>query len=123
LLKIQVIDPPLKEAFKDAEFIKSIIETAMSRWEPNKDQQLELTVLLPENKESELQRYFIAKSEQFLNQGVDLCFEESMHCGFRIGPKDGGYVISFSDQDFENFFRAYLRPKMIRFLYGGVDHE
>ena len=42
-----------------------------------------------------------------------------MKGGFKIGPADGSYKISFSEDDFENFFKSFLRPKTIEMLYPG----
>jgi V/A-type H+-transporting ATPase subunit E len=40
-----------------------------------------------------------------------------MKSGFKVGPADGSYVISFTDEDFNNFFKAYLRPKSTELLF------
>ena len=37
---------------------------------------------------------------------------------FRIGPKGEGYMISFTDKDFENIIAEYLRPKTRELLFG-----
>jgi V/A-type H+/Na+-transporting ATPase subunit E len=52
-----------------------------------------------------------------LKKGLEITFTDKFKGGFKIGPKDGGYLISLTDEDFDNFFRAYLRPKLIEMLY------
>ena len=38
--------------------------------------------------------------------------------GFRVSPADQGFVVSFTDEGFAEFFREYLRPRTRQFLYG-----
>jgi len=50
---------------------------------------------------------------------LDIQVDKGLKFGFKIGPKEGGYYISFSDKDFENLFRAYMRPRISEMLFGG----
>ena len=38
--------------------------------------------------------------------------------GFKIGPKDGGYQLSFTADDFTNLVGEYLRPATKKILFG-----
>jgi len=40
-----------------------------------------------------------------------------MKSGFKIGPADESYLISFTDEDFTNFLKGYLRPKTSQLLF------
>ena len=40
-----------------------------------------------------------------------------MKSGFKIGPKKGGYHISFSDEDFDALLGEYLRDKVAKMLF------
>ena len=40
-----------------------------------------------------------------------------MSGGFRVGARDGGYYVSFSDADFDALLREYLREKVFRMLF------
>jgi len=44
-----------------------------------------------------------------------------MDKGFQIGPKDGSYKVSFTDEDFKNFFKDYLRPGLIELLFAAEE--
>jgi V/A-type H+-transporting ATPase subunit E len=53
-----------------------------------------------------------------MNKGLEFSFSPDVRTGFKIGPADGSYLISFTDDDFLNFLKAYLRPKTSHLLFG-----
>ncbi len=115
----KVIDEPVKKAFDDEKLVKEIIETVVKNWNPQKNEAIDLSVLLPTELEKEFTKFFTAKSGKELNANLELSFSDSIKGGFKIGPADGSYKISFSEDDFENFFKSFLRPKTIEMLYPG----
>ncbi|HAF30494.1 MAG TPA: V-type ATP synthase subunit E [Bacteroidales bacterium] len=119
LIVSKVIDEPVKKAFDDEKFVKEIIETVVKNWNPQKNETIDLSVLLPTELEKEFTKIFTAKSGKELNANLELSFSDSIKGGFKIGPADGSYKISFSEDDFENFFKSFLRPKTIEMLYPG----
>jgi V/A-type H+-transporting ATPase subunit E len=119
LLETKVIQTPLIDALKDADFIKMIIETALKNWDPNSTSKTSLQVIIPENKEKELKDHLTKKVMATLNQEFVVVADKNLKYGFKIGPKDGSFVISFSDKDFENLFREYMRPRILEMLFGG----
>ncbi len=119
LLEAQVIQAPLIDALKDSEFIKKIIETAINRWDPSSPEKIALNVIIPESSEKELKEHFTKKVMATLNKEFEVVADKNLKYGFKIGPKDSSYIISFSDKDFENLFREYMRPRIIEMLFGG----
>lgn len=120
LVSVAQIEPPVKEAFKDDEFIKSIIFTLIKNWNPQKPEELNLTILLPEKDKNEFYKFFETKAINALNQGINIQFDAKTTDGFKIGPQNGSYVISFSDKDFENYFKGYLKEKTKKQLFSSV---
>ena len=115
----KVIEEPVKKAFDDTKFVKEIIETVVKNWDPQKNQTIDLSVLLPADLEKEFTNFFTAKTGKELNANLELSFSDTIKGGFKVGPADGAYKISFTEEDFENFFKSYLRPKTIEMLYPG----
>jgi V/A-type H+/Na+-transporting ATPase subunit E len=109
----------VKKAFEDREFLQRIIEAAVKNWDPRSSKGIDVAVLLPEKDKKELDDYFTRKQKALLDGGLELNFDDTMKSGFKIGPKDGSYQISFTDEDFENFFKNYLRPRTTELLYSG----
>jgi len=119
LITSKVIDEPVKKAFDDEKFVKEIIETIIKNWDPQKKESVDLSVLLPEKLEKEFEKYFKAKTGKELNAKLELSFSEAVKGGFKIGPADNSYKISFTEEDFNNFFKSYLRPKTGEMLFQG----
>jgi V/A-type H+-transporting ATPase subunit E len=119
LITSKVIDQPVKKALDDEKFVKEIIETMIKNWDPQKKESVDLSVLLPEKLEKEFEKYFKAKTGNELNAKLELSFSDAVKGGFKIGPADNSYKISFTEEDFINFFKSYLRPKTGEMLFKG----
>jgi V/A-type H+-transporting ATPase subunit E len=117
MITTEVTKKPLKEAFQDSKFLKNTIETAIKNWSAEKAQ-MDLTLLLPKDKQKEVGEYFEASAKDLLNGKLDVEVDPDLKAGFKIGPSDGSYQISFKEDDFQNLFKKYIRPKTITLLYG-----
>ncbi len=118
LISSKVVDEPVREAYKDVEFVKRIIESLIENWASGKTGVTGISLILPEKSRNDLGNYFTSKQHEVLKGGLDVTFDKAISSGFRIGPKDDSYLISFTDDDFSNFLRAYLRPRTTQLLYG-----
>ena len=78
----------------------------------------EIFDMFTEKEREELGQYFSAKAREILNGSLEIRFDDKLESGFRIGPEDGSYLISFTEKDFQAFFSDYLRPKTKALLYG-----
>ncbi|MCF8233794.1 MAG: V-type ATP synthase subunit E [Bacteroidales bacterium] len=118
LITARVIDKPVEEAFSDSEFIKESVVKAIENWKPDEGATADLTILLPGKTEEKLKSYFQSKENEILQKGFQVRFDDKLSSGFMIKPVEGGFKISFTDEDFKNFFKAYLKPRSSKYLYG-----
>jgi V/A-type H+-transporting ATPase subunit E len=107
----------IKESFKDIEFIKNIILTTIQNWNPQKPEELDLKLLLPEKVKKELTTFLENKTLNSLNKGVTIEIDSKTKTGFKIAPLNGNYTISFNENDFENFFKSYFRERTKKLLF------
>ena len=117
LIQTQTVSPEVKAAMASEEFTLDIIREIVKNWNPKSSDTIYLEMVLPENRKNEFEKHFNAKAKDLLSSSLTVNFSNKLKAGFKIGPKDGGYLISFSDEDFDNFFKSYLRPKLIDLLY------
>ncbi|MEQ8705645.1 MAG: hypothetical protein RIC19_17085 [Phaeodactylibacter sp.] len=115
LVTAKATEAPTQEAFKDKAFLKGVIESLIGHWK--KEEQGVALHLSPE-REKELYDYFSARTQDSLNEGLTVKPALQLSEGFRIGPADGSYVVSFTEEDFQAFFADFLRPRTKALLYG-----
>lgn len=105
----------VKEAF-DKDFTKKIIDTSLQGWAKS-GQSMDLSILLPAKDEKALTTFFQKEAKQYIDKGVTIQFDSTIKDGFQLGPSDGSYKVSFTDADFINYFKQYLRPKLVEILF------
>lgn len=117
LLTSMQVDLLADEVFNNEKFVRQMLLIVVESWAgQNGDQGLSL--LIPEKEEAKFISFFQQRMAAKLNQGVELKVDPSMRNGFKIGPKDGHYLISFTAQDFENYFKSYLKERTWKLICG-----
>ncbi len=115
IITLDVVEPTMKEVFSDKKYLQKIIESVVKGWTKTGD--FDLNVVLPEKDKKEFEKFFKNSLAAEMNKGVEVSFDSDVEGGFTIGPKDGSYIISFTEEDFNNFFKSYLRPKTVELLF------
>lgn len=118
LLSKNALGSAVAQATGSKELVITAIKEMVNKWDPNAP--LDLSVILPEKNKAELENAFKTEAAALLQKGVELKFESRMSGGFKIAPKDGSYVLSFTNEDFVNFFQSFLRPKAKEILFPGA---
>ncbi len=113
----KALDAPIKEANADPVFIREILLTLAANWEGAKSGKVELRALLPKDKEAKLGKEIEKSATGILQAGIEIGFSESVKSGFRVGPRDGSYYISFSDDDFKALLGEYISPLIYNLLF------
>ena len=106
----------VKDALTSAEFVKELIQAVAGKF--TTEGPMDLTLILPESLQKELEPFVNNELSKILNAGVEASFSKKVSGGFRIGPKDGGYFVSFTDETFNELIAEYLRPATKKILFG-----
>jgi V/A-type H+-transporting ATPase subunit E len=117
LVTAGVIDEGMSATLSDPATVKEFVSLVVKSWNIGTEAP-RLEVLLPAQKQDELTKVFEKGASDLLKKGLTLSFSKSLKAGFRIGPQDGSFKISLSDEDFAEFFKEYLRPKTRTWLFG-----
>ncbi len=107
----------VKEAVMDPAFIKEMLVSVARNWNGAAAGKVELKALLPEAARAELDAAMAKSTAELLAAGVEVGYSEQVKTGFRVGAKDGGYYISFSEADIEALMGEYLREKVSQLLF------
>ena len=108
----------IDKSLTDTDFIRTMIELMVKKWQPDDAQSIDLQIILPQEKKDNFNKYIKEKINQLLAKGLIVNFEDSFKSGFKIAPKDNSYIINFAREDFDNFFKTYLRAQTANLLYG-----
>ncbi len=117
LITKDLMSSDIKESLNEIRFVQSLIELVIEKWDINDAQSTDLQIILPNAKKSDFDRYIKSKTNKLMAKGLDVHFDEEFKSGFKITPKDKSYIINFAQEDFENFFKTYLRKQTAKLLY------
>lgn len=107
---------PVGETLSGAAYLKEIITAVAQRF--SAQESADMALVLPEKLQKELEPFVKGELAQTLGKGVEATFSKKVAGGFKIGPKDGSYFISFTDESFRELVGAYLRPATRQILFG-----
>ncbi len=116
LIVAKAVDAPVKEALGSTDFLKQIILAVAQRF--SAQESTDVALLLPEKLQKELEPFVQGELSKTLGKGVEASFSKKVAGGFKIGPKDGSYFISFTDESFQELIGDYLRPTTKKILFG-----
>ena len=116
LVVSKVVDGTVDKALSNEEYIKGIITAVAQKF--SADEPADLSLVLPESLKGALEPFVKNELGKLLGKGVDASFSKKVAGGFKIGPKDGGYFVSLTDDTFKDLIGSYLRPATKKLLFG-----
>ena len=112
----KMTDEAVKKALTSAEFVKELIQAVAAKF--TTEGPVDLALILPESLQKELEPFVNNELAKILGAGVEASFSKKVSGGFKIGPKDGGYFVSFTEETFNELIAEYLRPTTKKLLFG-----
>lgn len=116
LVVAKVVDGTVDKALANEDYIKGIITAVAQKF--SADEPADLSLVLPESLKAALEPFVKNELGKLLGKGVDATFSKKVAGGFKIGPKDGGYFVSLTDDTFKDLIGSYLRPATKKLLFG-----
>lgn len=116
LLTCKICDNPANEILSNPGILKEIIMTVAQKFSATESADLKL--LLPEKLRSELEPWLASELKKALSGEIKAEFSKKIAGGFTIGPKDGNYFISLSDETIRQLIGEYLRPVTRKLIFG-----
>lgn len=116
LVVAKMTEGEVKKALTSADFVKEVILAVAKGF--STEEPVDLEVVLPETLKKDLEPFVTSELAKVLKADVQASFTKKIAGGFTIGPKDGGYFISFTDETFNALISEYLRPATKKILFG-----
>lgn len=106
----------VKDSLSDASFLKEIIKAVAVNFKASDPS--DIALVLPESLKKELEPWVNSELKKALGTGIKADFSKKVAGGFTIGPVDGGWFISMTDDSFNELIAEYLRPVTRKLIFG-----
>lgn len=116
LVVAKAVDASVKDAMTSADFVKAVLTEVAKKF--SAEEAADLEVILPENLRSALEPFVKNELGKIVGKGIEASFSKRVSGGFNIGPKNGGYFISLTDETMTSLIGEYLRPATKKILFG-----
>lgn len=74
-------------------------------------------IIISTEKAEELKKIFLTRAKDLLDKGVKIEQVNGVKTLFTITPADGSYKINFGEEEFQQYFQAFLRPQLVASLF------
>ena len=108
----------VKANMGNADFVKSLITTVVKAFNPDNAAPVALDLILPEAMKAEVEPFVQNEIANQFKGEVKVDYSKKMNGGFKVAPKDGGYMLQFTDDEFTQLIANYLRPATKKSLFG-----
>lgn len=106
----------VNKQLSDPDFLKKIIQSVAERFSATES--ADLSLILPASLQQELEPWLAGELTQALGAQPKASFSKKVAGGFSIGPKDGSWFVSLTDETFQALIAEYLRPVTRKLLFG-----
>lgn len=116
LLVAKIAKEPVKAALAEPDFLKAVVSQIAKNF--STQESADLALVLPEALKKDLEPFVKAELEKTLNKKVEVSFSKKIAGGLTIGPADGSWFVSLTDETFAELIGEYLRPATKKLLFG-----
>ena len=108
----------VKANMTNADFVKELITNVVKAFNPQNASPVALDLILPESMKAQLEPFVQNEIANQFKGEVNVDYSKKMNGGFKIAPREGGYVLQFTDEEFAQLIANYLRPATKKILFG-----
>jgi len=116
ILVSAICDDKVQASLSDAKFIKGIISAVAEKFSTSESG--EMSIILPETLQNELEPWVNGELKKALSSEIEASFSKKVSGGFKIGPKDGSWYVSLTEETFKELIAEYIRPVTRKILFG-----
>jgi V/A-type H+-transporting ATPase subunit E len=102
----------VKAATEDKTFMQKLIIDLVQNWSKNE------TLTIGTANADELKSYIAANAKNLLDKGLNIESVNGMKTAFTLSPADSSYTVKFGEEEFIEYFKEFLRPKVRELLFG-----
>ncbi len=111
LLSNQVVTDAVKNFVADKDCLNKFVVALATQWSDKEP------MVISAKDADDLKKYFASKAKALLDKGVRIEQVNGTKALFTISPADGSYKVNFGEEEFENYFKDFLRPQLVEMLF------
>lgn len=111
LITNQLVSTDVKAFVDKKDFLNSFIVELAKKWSVNEP------IVISTSEADALKKYFMAQAKDLLDKKVTIEQVNGIKTLFTVAPADGSYKVNFGEEEFENYFKAFLRPQLVDMLF------
>jgi len=115
LLADDILSQGVSDALADTQLMSQLIVTATDAWAKNGELQ-DVSLVISEN--DHIGEALNSALKGHLDRGLQIRFSGKMKDGFKLESTHGAYTISFTGDDFQQYFRSFLKKNIRDILFG-----
>lgn len=101
----------VKQSVTDKDFMNQFLLKLAEKWGAQED-----IVISTEDAEG-LKAVFAKQAKELLDKSVKIEGVHGQKALFTIEPADGSYKVNFGEEEFEDYFKSFLRPQLVEMLF------
>lgn len=118
MIVTRAVAGPVGDGLGSVEFFKTLMLTVARAFRADNPEPVGLSAVLPAAMKDELEAFMNGEVTRVMGKSPEVEFTRQLSGGFKVGPAAEGYMVSFTDGDFERLFAEYLRPATKKLLFG-----
>lgn len=111
ILSDKVVSASVDELVNDKNFLNNFIVAMAQQWAAQEP------IVISTTDAEQLKAYFATKAKTLLDKGVTIEKVNGQKTLFTIAPADGSYRVNFGKEEFEDYFKSFLRPQLVDMLF------
>ena len=111
VLTDNVVKEAVKEMTANPDFLGQFAVALAQKWSADEP------VVISSSEADNLKAYFAEKAKTLLDKGVTINKVNDKNTMLTIAPADGSYKVNFGKEEFETYFKNFLRPQIVEMLF------
>jgi len=106
-----VVKQAVKEVVDDKKFMQEFMLKLAEKWGAQED------IVISAQDAEALKAVFAKKAKALLDKRVKIQQVNGKDPLFTVEPADGAYKVNFGNEEFEDYFKSFLRPQLVEMLF------
>lgn len=107
----KIVSKSVNNTIESKDFLGKFLVALASQWSANEN------IVISSADAETLKAYFTTQAKELLDKGIKIEKINNKDVLFSIAPTDGSYKVNFGKDEFENYFKEFLRPQLIEMLF------